>query len=168
MFLLKFAQNEGPQWAGAFQMGKSLCCPKMVPNMRAGFEAHLMINREMTSLCRETTQLLLVGWCVHETPLDQEGLPLMAPLKMVMHQTWLHTPIIYVWTRYPSWYVDARLVRVLYREDPITPDFSVNSVDEWLDAMKMGQYKDNFTSAGYVTLDSIIYISVRYRKPIIP
>ncbi|KAB5579830.1 hypothetical protein PHYPO_G00199470 [Pangasianodon hypophthalmus] len=45
-------------------------------------------------------------------------------------------------------------------EDPITPEFSVNSVDEWLDAIKMGQYKDNFTSAGYVTLDSIIYISV--------
>lgn len=51
------------------------------------------------------------------------------------------------------------------REDPITPEFSVNSVDEWLDAIKMSQYKDNFTSAGYVTLDSIIYISVRYRKP---
>ncbi|KAF4089610.1 hypothetical protein AMELA_G00068210 [Ameiurus melas] len=44
-------------------------------------------------------------------------------------------------------------------EDPITPEFSVNSVDEWLDAIKMCQYKDNFTSAGYVTLDSIIYIS---------
>ncbi|XP_060785606.1 ephrin type-A receptor 4b [Neoarius graeffei] len=45
-------------------------------------------------------------------------------------------------------------------EDPMTPEFSVNSVDEWLDAIKMGQYKENFTSAGYVTLDSIIYISV--------
>lgn len=50
----------------------------------------------------------------------------------------------------------------------MTPEFSVNSVDEWLDAIKMGQYKENFASAGYVTLDSIIYISVRYRKPIRP
>ncbi|XP_027004424.1 ephrin type-A receptor 4b isoform X2 [Tachysurus fulvidraco] len=45
-------------------------------------------------------------------------------------------------------------------EDPITPELSANSVDEWLEAIKMGQYKDNFTSAGYVTLDSVIYISV--------
>ncbi|XP_072544403.1 ephrin type-A receptor 4b [Salminus brasiliensis] len=45
-------------------------------------------------------------------------------------------------------------------EDPTTPEFSVSSVDEWLDAIKMGQYKDNFASAGYVTLDSILYISL--------
>ncbi|GAA6101235.1 ephrin type-A receptor 4b isoform X1 [Tachysurus ichikawai] len=45
-------------------------------------------------------------------------------------------------------------------EDPTTPEFSANSVDEWLEAIKMGEYKDNFTSAGYVTLDSVIYISV--------
>ncbi|KAM3866316.1 ephrin type-A receptor 3-like [Diretmus argenteus] len=46
------------------------------------------------------------------------------------------------------------------RQDPSTPEFSVSTVDEWLEAIKMGQYKDNFSSAGYVTLDSIIYISV--------
>ncbi|XP_072297370.1 ephrin type-A receptor 4b isoform X1 [Eucyclogobius newberryi] len=46
------------------------------------------------------------------------------------------------------------------REDPITPEFSVSTVDEWLDAIKMGQYKENFSSAGYVSLDSILYISV--------
>ncbi|XP_072297373.1 ephrin type-A receptor 4b isoform X4 [Eucyclogobius newberryi] len=45
-------------------------------------------------------------------------------------------------------------------EDPITPEFSVSTVDEWLDAIKMGQYKENFSSAGYVSLDSILYISV--------
>lgn len=61
---------------------------------------------------------------------------------------------LYLLNHYP------RLLAI-YREDPITPEFSVNSVDEWLDAIKMGQYKDNFTSAGYVTLDSVIYISVR-------
>ncbi|XP_056148955.1 ephrin type-A receptor 4b isoform X2 [Lampris incognitus] len=45
-------------------------------------------------------------------------------------------------------------------QDPSTPEFSVSTVDEWLDAIKMGQYKDNFSSSGYVTLDSILYISV--------
>uniref|UniRef100_A0A672IRY9 receptor protein-tyrosine kinase n=1 Tax=Salarias fasciatus TaxID=181472 RepID=A0A672IRY9_SALFA len=46
------------------------------------------------------------------------------------------------------------------REDPTTPEFSVSTVDEWLEAIKMGQYKDNFSSAGYVSLDSILYISI--------
>ncbi|XP_055007825.1 ephrin type-A receptor 4b isoform X2 [Boleophthalmus pectinirostris] len=45
-------------------------------------------------------------------------------------------------------------------EDPTTPEFSVTTVDEWLEAIKMGQYKENFSSAGYVSLDSILYISV--------
>uniref|UniRef100_A0A8C7N3I3 receptor protein-tyrosine kinase n=1 Tax=Oncorhynchus kisutch TaxID=8019 RepID=A0A8C7N3I3_ONCKI len=39
-------------------------------------------------------------------------------------------------------------------EDPTTPEFSVSTMEEWLDAIKMGQYKGNFTNAGYVTLDS--------------
>uniref|UniRef100_A0A3Q3WA86 receptor protein-tyrosine kinase n=1 Tax=Mola mola TaxID=94237 RepID=A0A3Q3WA86_MOLML len=47
--------------------------------------------------------------------------------------------------------------------DPSTPEFSVNTVDEWLEAIKMGQYKENFSSAGYVSLESILYISIRYR-----
>ncbi|CAL1579856.1 unnamed protein product [Knipowitschia caucasica] len=46
------------------------------------------------------------------------------------------------------------------KEDPLTPEFSVSTVDEWLEAIKMGQYKENFSSAGYVSLDSILYISV--------
>uniref|UniRef100_A0A673AAT8 receptor protein-tyrosine kinase n=1 Tax=Sphaeramia orbicularis TaxID=375764 RepID=A0A673AAT8_9TELE len=45
-------------------------------------------------------------------------------------------------------------------EDPSTPEFSVSTVDEWLEAIKMGQYKDNFSSSGYVSLDSILYISI--------
>uniref|UniRef100_A0A8C7ZZQ9 receptor protein-tyrosine kinase n=1 Tax=Oryzias sinensis TaxID=183150 RepID=A0A8C7ZZQ9_9TELE len=44
--------------------------------------------------------------------------------------------------------------------DPSSPEFSVSTVDEWLDAIKMGQYKENFSSSGYVSLDSILYISV--------
>uniref|UniRef100_A0A3Q3WG36 receptor protein-tyrosine kinase n=1 Tax=Mola mola TaxID=94237 RepID=A0A3Q3WG36_MOLML len=31
---------------------------------------------------------------------------------------------------------------------------------EWLEAIKMGQYKENFSSAGYVSLESILYISI--------
>ncbi|AWP04252.1 putative ephrin type-A receptor 3-like [Scophthalmus maximus] len=46
------------------------------------------------------------------------------------------------------------------REDLSTPEFSVSTVDEWLEAIKMGQYKENFSSAGYVSFDSILYISV--------
>uniref|UniRef100_A0A1A8SMP7 receptor protein-tyrosine kinase n=1 Tax=Nothobranchius rachovii TaxID=451742 RepID=A0A1A8SMP7_9TELE len=46
------------------------------------------------------------------------------------------------------------------REDPPTPEFSVSTVDDWLETIKMGQYKENFSSAGYVSLDSILYISV--------
>ncbi|XP_051943534.1 ephrin type-A receptor 4b [Hippocampus zosterae] len=45
-------------------------------------------------------------------------------------------------------------------EEPTTPEFSVSTVDEWLEAIKMGQYKENFSSSGYVSLDSILYISV--------
>ncbi|KAM9789523.1 ephrin type-A receptor 3-like [Neosynchiropus ocellatus] len=46
------------------------------------------------------------------------------------------------------------------RDEPTTPEFSVSTVDEWLEAIKMGQYKENFASSGYVSLDSILYISV--------
>uniref|UniRef100_A0A8C7ZW36 receptor protein-tyrosine kinase n=1 Tax=Oryzias sinensis TaxID=183150 RepID=A0A8C7ZW36_9TELE len=53
------------------------------------------------------------------------------------------------------------LAKSLVCEDPSSPEFSVSTVDEWLDAIKMGQYKENFSSSGYVSLDSILYISVR-------
>ncbi|MBN3326769.1 EPHA3 protein, partial [Atractosteus spatula] len=46
-------------------------------------------------------------------------------------------------------------------QDPTTPEFSVSTLEDWLDAMKMSQYKENFSKAGYVTLDSVLYISVR-------
>uniref|UniRef100_A0A3B3CIF3 receptor protein-tyrosine kinase n=1 Tax=Oryzias melastigma TaxID=30732 RepID=A0A3B3CIF3_ORYME len=58
------------------------------------------------------------------------------------------------------------LAKSLVCEDPSSPEFSVSTVDEWLDAIKMGQYKENFSSSGYVSLDSILYISVRYRRAI--
>ncbi|XP_063075835.1 ephrin type-A receptor 4b [Engraulis encrasicolus] len=45
-------------------------------------------------------------------------------------------------------------------EDPPSPEFAVSTVEDWLEALKMAQYRDNFTSAGYVTLDSVLYISI--------
>uniref|UniRef100_H3B0W6 receptor protein-tyrosine kinase n=1 Tax=Latimeria chalumnae TaxID=7897 RepID=H3B0W6_LATCH len=35
---------------------------------------------------------------------------------------------------------------------------TVATLEEWLDAIKMGQYKENFSAAGYVTLESLIYL----------
>ncbi|XP_069832079.1 ephrin type-A receptor 3-like isoform X4 [Dendropsophus ebraccatus] len=37
--------------------------------------------------------------------------------------------------------------------------FTVTSVEEWLEAIKMNQYIEHFTMAGYVTLDSVLYLS---------
>ena len=40
--------------------------------------------------------------------------------------------------------------------DRSIPDFSsFSTVDEWLDAIKMGQYKDNFSGADYATFDVV-------------
>lgn len=40
--------------------------------------------------------------------------------------------------------------------DRSIPDFSsFSTVDEWLDAIKMGQYKDNFANADFTTFDVV-------------
>lgn len=40
--------------------------------------------------------------------------------------------------------------------DRSIPDFSTfSSVDEWLDAIKMGQYKDNFANSDFSTFDVV-------------
>uniref|UniRef100_A0AAY4BZC3 receptor protein-tyrosine kinase n=2 Tax=Denticeps clupeoides TaxID=299321 RepID=A0AAY4BZC3_9TELE len=44
-------------------------------------------------------------------------------------------------------------------KDPPTPEVSLSTVGGWLDSIRMGQYKENFSSAGYVTLDSVLYVS---------
>ncbi|KPP72964.1 ephrin type-A receptor 3-like, partial [Scleropages formosus] len=48
----------------------------------------------------------------------------------------------------------------LCRQDPGTPELAAGTVEEWLDSIKMGQYKDQFSSAGYVTLDSVLCVNV--------
>ncbi|XP_023646310.2 ephrin type-A receptor 3-like [Paramormyrops kingsleyae] len=41
-------------------------------------------------------------------------------------------------------------------QDPSLTDLGTSTVDEWLDSIKMGQYKEHFSSSGYVTLDSVL------------
>ncbi|KAL2085712.1 hypothetical protein ACEWY4_019032 [Coilia grayii] len=44
-------------------------------------------------------------------------------------------------------------------EDPPSPEAGVSTVEDWLESIKMTQYKEHFASAGYVTLDSVLYVS---------
>uniref|UniRef100_A0A3P9CGJ7 Ephrin type-A receptor 7 n=1 Tax=Maylandia zebra TaxID=106582 RepID=A0A3P9CGJ7_9CICH len=45
--------------------------------------------------------------------------------------------------------------------DQSTPDFtSFRSVGEWLEAIKMERYRDNFTAAGYSSLESVARMSI--------
>lgn len=40
--------------------------------------------------------------------------------------------------------------------DRSVPDFSTfNTVDDWLDAIKMGQYKDNFANGNFTSFDLV-------------
>ncbi|XP_048845636.1 ephrin type-A receptor 4b isoform X1 [Brienomyrus brachyistius] len=45
-------------------------------------------------------------------------------------------------------------------EDPASPEPPASTVEDWLDSIKMGQYKEHFASAGYVTLDSLLFINI--------
>nr|1SGG_A Chain A, EPHRIN TYPE-B RECEPTOR 2 [Gallus gallus] len=45
--------------------------------------------------------------------------------------------------------------------DRTIPDYtSFNTVDEWLDAIKMSQYKESFASAGFTTFDIVSQMTV--------
>lgn len=44
--------------------------------------------------------------------------------------------------------------------DPGTPDLSaLDSVDDWLQVIKLDRYKDNFTAAGYTSLESVVHMN---------
>lgn len=47
-------------------------------------------------------------------------------------------------------------------ERPLPSFPSFNSVGEWLDAVDMGRYKDNFTAAGYCYLESVARMTVQW------
>lgn len=45
--------------------------------------------------------------------------------------------------------------------DRTIPDYSsFNTVDEWLDAIKMSQYKESFASAGFTSFDIVSQMTV--------
>ena len=47
--------------------------------------------------------------------------------------------------------------------DRSTPDFSsFSTVDEWLDAIKMGQYKENFANEGFTSFDVASQMTMEY------
>lgn len=60
-----------------------------------------------------------------------------------------------------EWEINDFILRFVLREDPVTPDPAFSTVADWLDSIKMSQYKEHFSTAGYVTLDSVLYVSVR-------
>ncbi|MBN3286579.1 EPHA4 protein, partial [Polyodon spathula] len=44
--------------------------------------------------------------------------------------------------------------------DPSSPEFSsLGTVGDWLQAIKMEKYKDNFTAAGYTTLEAVVLVN---------
>lgn len=46
------------------------------------------------------------------------------------------------------------------------PDYPLFiSIGDWLDSIKMSQYKNNFLAAGYTTLDSISTMGIEWVKP---
>ena len=60
--------------------------------------------------------------------------------------------------------MEVRLIVVLscvHREEPPSPEAGVSTVEDWLESIKMSQYKEQFSGAGYVTLDSVLYVSAR-------
>ncbi|KAG7244198.1 hypothetical protein INR49_004271, partial [Caranx melampygus] len=51
--------------------------------------------------------------------------------------------------------------------DQSTPDFTAfRSVGEWLEAIKMERYRDNFTAAGYSSLESVARMSIECVVPV--
>uniref|UniRef100_A0A8C5N0F3 receptor protein-tyrosine kinase n=1 Tax=Leptobrachium leishanense TaxID=445787 RepID=A0A8C5N0F3_9ANUR len=45
-------------------------------------------------------------------------------------------------------------------QDPSIPDsYPVTTLEQWLEALKMSHYLEHFTMAGYVTLDSVMYLN---------
>ncbi|XP_029370665.1 ephrin type-A receptor 10 [Echeneis naucrates] len=55
----------------------------------------------------------------------------------------------------------ARSSSITLAERPLPSFPAFNSVGEWLDAVDMGRYKDNFTAAGYCYLESVARMTVQ-------
>lgn len=56
---------------------------------------------------------------------------------------------------------DRTLVERTLAERTLPSFPSLSSVGEWLEAVDMGRYKDNFTAAGYCYLESVARMNVQ-------
>uniref|UniRef100_A0AAQ4NYQ4 Ephrin type-A receptor 10 n=1 Tax=Gasterosteus aculeatus aculeatus TaxID=481459 RepID=A0AAQ4NYQ4_GASAC len=99
----------------------------------------------------------------------EDGFRLPAPVNCPPH---LHQLMLDCWqkerTERPSFsQIHSALSKSIRSPDGIgsstpLPSFpSFNSVGEWLDAVDMGRYKDNFTAAGYCYLESVARMTVQ-------
>uniref|UniRef100_A0A7N8YQT0 Ephrin type-A receptor 10 n=1 Tax=Mastacembelus armatus TaxID=205130 RepID=A0A7N8YQT0_9TELE len=103
----------------------------------------------------------------------EDGFRLPAPVNCPAH---LHQLMLDCWqkerTERPSFsQIHSALSKSIRSPDGIgsstlarrpLPSFpSFNSVGEWLDAVDMGRYKDNFTAAGYCYLESVARMTVQ-------
>lgn len=61
---------------------------------------------------------------------------------------------------FPHYRTLSSSITLADRPLPTFPSF--NSVGEWLDAVDMGRYKDNFTAAGYCYLESVARMTVQW------
>lgn len=61
--------------------------------------------------------------------------------------------------------IEEHLLNFLFVSFPDSPEDMPDyplfiSIGDWLDSIKMSQYKNNFLAAGYTTLDSISTMSI--------
>lgn len=62
---------------------------------------------------------------------------------------------------YFYWFSRTLSSSITLAERPLPSFPAFNSVGEWLDAVDMGRYKDNFTAAGYCYLESVARMTVQ-------
>lgn len=91
--------------------------------------------------------------------------PLSSRYEITSHCEWptpltnqlSHTPLCFSFVFSLSTSVHLPLL------DRTTPDFSsFSTVDEWLDAIKMGQYKENFVNEDFTSFDVVSQMTMEY------
>lgn len=68
---------------------------------------------------------------------------------------------------FKEYFLCFSLCHVSFADSPDDmPDYPLFiSIGDWLDSIKMSQYKNNFLAAGYTTLDSISIMSIEWAEP---
>lgn len=67
-----------------------------------------------------------------------------------LSSVWLEVYVLTIPVSCPSPSINLPLL------DRTIPDYtSFNTVDEWLEAIKMGQYKESFANAGFTSFDVV-------------